>query len=208
MEPDQAERDARVVRMLDELDDVETRIEDLHSVGRPRTIAIYLLLLLVPVAALLAVLVLPGVRSFTPFLIVGDSHQLLELPPATLRIGGMNLQVAGGGYFRLFPLAVMNAGVKQLLRTTRPGVAMLYFHPWEFDPDQPRLPAGRLRRFRHGVNLHRTQDRLRRLLRDFRFGTMTETLVEYAACGLAPARRLASAEPQAAKSGGCFSSMV
>ena len=79
MEPDQAERDARVVRTLDELDDIEAKIEELHSVARPRTIAIYLLLLLVPVAALLAVLALPGVRSFAPFLIVGCAYALIGL---------------------------------------------------------------------------------------------------------------------------------
>jgi polysaccharide deacetylase family protein (PEP-CTERM system associated) len=104
-----------------------------------------------------------------PFEIVGDRHGLLELPPATLRIGGINLPVAGGGYFRLFPLAVMNAGVQQLLRRTRPGVAMLYFHPWEFDPDQPRLPLRSVSRWRTYVGMRRSTTRLDTLLARYRF---------------------------------------
>ena len=69
-------------------------------------------------------------------------HSLLELPPATLGLGGYNLPAAGGGYFRLFPLAVMRAAVRQSERQPT-GVTVLYFHPWEFDPDQPTLPLGR-----------------------------------------------------------------
>jgi hypothetical protein len=79
MEADQAERDARVVRRLDEIDDIEAKIEDLHSVGRPRTLAVYLLLLFLPVAALLAVLFVPGVRSLTPFLLVACAYAFLGL---------------------------------------------------------------------------------------------------------------------------------
>ncbi len=55
--------------------------------------------------------------------------------------------------------------------------AIFYLHPWEIDPEQPRLPAGKLSSFRHYRNLHRTEERLRRLLTDFRFGTVA-TVVE------------------------------
>jgi hypothetical protein len=91
------------------------------------------------------------------------------LPPATLRLAGQNLPVAGGGYFRLFPLAVMTVGMRQLAATTVPPVAMLYFHPWEFDPLQPRLPLGRASRFRTYVGLRKTTPRLKRLLAKYTF---------------------------------------
>ncbi len=54
--------------------------------------------------------------------------------------------------------------------------AVVYLHPWELDPEQPRLPAGKLSRFRHYTNLHRMEERFVRLLQDFSFGTMSEVL--------------------------------
>jgi polysaccharide deacetylase family protein (PEP-CTERM system associated) len=99
----------------------------------------------------------------TPFVAEGEAAHLIELPPATCRVLGQNLPVAGGGYFRLFPLAVMESGLRQLARTV-PAVGVLYFHPWEFDPDQPRLPVGPLARWRTYVGIHRSSARLGRLL--------------------------------------------
>ncbi len=80
----------------------------------------------------------------TPFIAVGNERELLELPPLTYHVAGLNLPVAGGGYFRLFPLFVMKAGLRQAARSAAPQVGMLYFHPWEFDPEQPRLPLKKL----------------------------------------------------------------
>lgn len=99
-----------------------------------------------------------------PFLARGETCSLLELPPATWRVLGANLAVGGGGYFRLFPLAVMRRGIAQTLRQGQPPVAMLYFHPWEFDPEQERLPLSRLSRFRTYVGLTRARERLEALL--------------------------------------------
>lgn len=99
----------------------------------------------------------------TPFLAQGASREILEIPPATWRVCGQNLPVAGGGYFRLFPPMLMRCGVAQLGRTT-PGVSMLYFHPWEFDADQPRLPLGRFAAWRTYVGIGRTMARLRAIL--------------------------------------------
>ncbi|MGC1273670.1 MAG: XrtA system polysaccharide deacetylase [Planctomycetaceae bacterium] len=113
-----------------------------------------------------------------------DIHQverpagsLTEFPPSVYRIGGMNLPVAGGGYFRLLPLAVTLHAIR---RTNddhgRP--FMFYIHPWELDPDQPRLP-GRLRsRWRHYQNLRTTEPKLIRLLQACRFGSATDALIE------------------------------
>ncbi len=100
-----------------------------------------------------------------PFWAVGGKRELLELPPLTYRVGGVNLPVAGGGYFRLFPLAILRAGLRQAARTENLSVAMLYFHPWEFDPDQPRLPLSPLARWRTYVGMGRTTARLKGLLK-------------------------------------------
>ena len=100
----------------------------------------------------------------TPFRLRGQRGEILELPPTTYHLVGPNLPVAGGGYFRLFPLAAMRAGIRQL----SPTVAMLYFHPWEFDPDQPRLSLGRVARFRTYVGTGRSTGRLRTLLTQYR----------------------------------------
>jgi polysaccharide deacetylase family protein (PEP-CTERM system associated) len=108
-----------------------------------------------------------------PFIAVGKERELLELPPLTYRVAGLNLPVAGGGYFRLFPLSMMRAGLRQAARRAEksavPQVGMLYFHPWEFDPDQPRLPLKRLARWRTYVGVRHTTSRLARLLAAFPF---------------------------------------
>lgn len=89
---------------------------------------------------------------------------LLEVPASTSRIGGRNLPSAGGGYFRLLPFAVSS----WLLNRVRSHVgvpAVFYFHPWEIDPQQPRMPNINAKtRFRHYVNLRRFEPRLKRLL--------------------------------------------
>ncbi len=104
----------------------------------------------------------------TPFRLRGPGGgAVLELPMTTWRLGSQNLPVAGGGYFRLFPLRLMFAGIDQLTRAGAP-LAMLYFHPWEFDPGTPRLPLGRAGRFRTYVGLAKTEARLDRLLARYR----------------------------------------
>lgn len=106
-----------------------------------------------------------------PYRPAGTRH-LLEIPPATLRLFGCNLPAAGGGYFRLLPYGVTRRAWRRLNgREGRAGV--FYVHPWELDAEQPR-PRG-LRpatRFRHYVNLSRTEGRLRRLLAEFNWGRM------------------------------------
>jgi polysaccharide deacetylase family protein (PEP-CTERM system associated) len=94
---------------------------------------------------------------------------VLEVPIATARLFRTNVPAGGGGYFRLMPYAVS----RWLLRRVNEldgEPAIFYFHPWELDPGQPRVQGTGLKtRFRHYVNLHRTEARLRRLLSDFRW---------------------------------------
>lgn len=120
-----------------------------------------------------------------PFVVRGRARELLELPPLTLRALGLNLPVAGGGYFRLFPLGFMRAGLRQVARAaaTGPQVGMLYFHPWEFDPGQPRLPLKRLARWRTYVGVTRTSDRLARLLAAFPFRRAIDAVRDIRASG-------------------------
>ena len=112
-----------------------------------------------------------GIRNAprSPFLAEGREGSILELPPATLKLLGPNLPVAGGGYFRLFPLAFMEAGMRQLAKKTKPPVAMLYFHPWEFDSLQPRLPLGLFSRFRTYIGIGKSVKRFKRLLGRHRY---------------------------------------
>jgi hypothetical protein len=87
---------------------------------------------------------------------------------------GYPLPVGGGGYFRLFPYALTRLGLRRINAAGRPFAA--YLHPWEVDPAQPRMKPGVVRAFRHYLNLRRTEPRLRRLLRDFTLGTLSEAL--------------------------------
>jgi hypothetical protein len=104
-----------------------------------------------------------------PFRAGGDRHEILEFPPATLRWWGGNLPVGGGGYFRLFPLALLRRALRQIRRHCVPSVAMLYFHPWEFDPDQERLPLGRVSAFRTYVGIRKSRARILKLMTGQRF---------------------------------------
>jgi hypothetical protein len=104
-----------------------------------------------------------------PFLAHGEESAILELPPATLRVAGANVPMGGGGYFRLFPLWVTERALRQTAADCRPAVAVLYFHPWEFDPGQARLPLRGLSRYRTYVGLGRTRGRLTGLLARHRF---------------------------------------
>ena len=105
---------------------------------------------------------------------------LFEVPGSTVRLGGTNLPVAGGGYFRILPYAWTRWGMRHVNRVEGQP-AVFYLHPWEIDPQQPRLPASVLSRFRHYRNLHVTEARLRALMRDFRFGPLETVLAGCAA---------------------------
>jgi polysaccharide deacetylase family protein (PEP-CTERM system associated) len=107
-----------------------------------------------------------------PYVITGGHGTLVEMPGSTVRFAGLNFPVGGGGYFRLLPYAWTRRGIARINRIEeRP--AIFYLHPWEIDPDQPRLHADLIGRFRHYTNLSRTESRLRSLLSEFRFGPLS-----------------------------------
>lgn len=99
---------------------------------------------------------------------------LAEIPPTTLAWAGMRLPAAGGAYFRLLPYTLVRTAFAQCGRR---GVAgTFYIHPWEIDPKQPRLAVSWPTRVRHYGGLRRTMHKLERLLTDFRFTAVRETL--------------------------------
>lgn len=99
---------------------------------------------------------------------------LVEFPITVVDVMGYPLPMSGGGYFRLFPYGLTRWGLKRVGAGGRPFV--FYCHPWEVDPDQPRVEARWLSRFRHYNNIRRCEGRLRRLLKDFQFGTTRDVL--------------------------------
>ena len=103
--------------------------------------------------------------------------EITEFPMSTVELLGWRVPVAGGGYFRLAPYAVTRAAIRRLNRREgRP--AIVYLHPWEMDPVQPRLPVSPLARLRHSVSIENTEDKLRRMLADFDFAPAAEVLAE------------------------------
>ena len=99
---------------------------------------------------------------------------LVEFPLSTWRFGGRNIPIAGGAYFRLFPYTFTRFGLRRINRSGQ--AAVFYIHPWELDPDHPRLNLAARIRVPHYRGLGQTVSRLRNLLRDFRFDTVSQVL--------------------------------
>ena len=99
---------------------------------------------------------------------------IVEFPLSTARIFRYRLPIAGGGYFRLYPYWLTKAGLKQINSRKKPFI--FYLHPWEIDPEQPRVDTNWLSRFRHYNNLDKCEPRLHQLMRDFNFTTAWEIL--------------------------------
>jgi len=109
-----------------------------------------------------------------PHAITRGGVTLTEFPISTWKLLGRNLPIAGGAYFRIYPYALTRAGFRAINHSGRAGV--FYLHPWELDPDHPRIDLPRRIALTHYVNLRATEGRLRRLLRDFEFAPMREVL--------------------------------
>jgi polysaccharide deacetylase family protein (PEP-CTERM system associated) len=126
---------------------------------------------------------IPGAR-IKPYQHRVGERNIWEVPPTVVRWAGVNLPVGGGGYLRLYPKALTEL---LLAKVNREGRAFqIYIHPWEVDPEQPRLRGSMKSRFRHYVNLSSTLGKLDSLLDQFRFGTLSDVLAD---------ERLRSASP-------------
>ncbi|MGH8580204.1 MAG: XrtA system polysaccharide deacetylase [Gammaproteobacteria bacterium] len=118
---------------------------------------------------------IPHAKTTLHMLKTVDGNSLIECPLSVLPLGGFNVPVAGGGYFRFFPYRFTKWALAQLNRGGDPFV--FYLHPWELDPGQPRIRnATALSRFRHYLNLDRCLSRLVKLIDDFSFAPMCEIL--------------------------------
>ena len=103
---------------------------------------------------------------------------LLEVPVTTARFFNRNWPASGGGYFRLMPYALSSWLLRQVNQNDGQPV-VFYFHPWEIDIDQPRIEGINARtRFRHYVNLHRTEARIRQLLKEFSWAPMDDIFLQ------------------------------
>ncbi|HSE38591.1 MAG TPA: XrtA system polysaccharide deacetylase, partial [Blastocatellia bacterium] len=109
-----------------------------------------------------------------PYAVDAGKNTLIEFPISTWKLLGRNLPIAGGAYFRIYPYALTRRAFASLNDSGHP--AVFYLHPWELDPDHPRIPLPRRISMTHYFNLHKTESRLRRLLGDFSFAPMREVL--------------------------------
>lgn len=116
---------------------------------------------------------IPGAKRFPHWRLTSVGQALFEFPPSTVRGASRNWGIAGGGYLRIFPYQMTKWAIRQI-NEKEGQPAMVYVHPWETDPGQPRIPAGLRSRLRHYTNLSRTEGKLDRLLQDFSFTTLSE----------------------------------
>ena len=106
---------------------------------------------------------------------LASGQSIWEFPPSTVRVAGQNLPVAGGGYLRLLPMGFTRWAIRSIHRRERRPV-MVYFHPWELDPGQPRLQAGWKSHIRHYTGLRKMESRLDEILAQGRFQPLLELL--------------------------------
>ncbi|MBV8937733.1 MAG: DUF3473 domain-containing protein [Alphaproteobacteria bacterium] len=103
---------------------------------------------------------------------------ILEIPLTAVRMLGIDIPASGGGYFRLLPYR-LSEGLLKRARRVNHSPAIFYLHPWEIDPEQPRQRSAPWKsRFRHYLNLNRTEPRLRRLLRNFAWKRMDRLFLD------------------------------
>ncbi|MCX6162785.1 MAG: DUF3473 domain-containing protein [Ignavibacteriae bacterium] len=102
------------------------------------------------------------------------SDNMIEFPMTVAKVFGRRIPCSGGGYFRFYPYWITKKLLKNVNRDKRP--AVFYLHPWEIDPGQPRVDLPMFKKFRHYNNLHKTEIRLEKLLKDFKFTTIKNIL--------------------------------
>lgn len=124
-----------------------------------------------------------GARPGEMFQLDTPAGAIWEVPPSIYKALGFQIPVAGGGYFRLFPYAVSRTLLRRL--ESQGGTLVMYLHPWEIDPQQPRMDGSWVSQFRHYLNLDKTQARLSQLLVDFKFGTIRDIAVSQGKMGRA-----------------------
>jgi polysaccharide deacetylase family protein (PEP-CTERM system associated) len=115
-----------------------------------------------------------GMARVGAYQLATEAGSIWEVSPSTMNACGLQLPVAGGGYFRLFPYGASKMFLKSLEK--QGSQLVMYFHPWELDPEQPRMDGPVLSKIRHYMNLGKTEQRLRLLLRDFDFAPIHDVV--------------------------------
>lgn len=116
---------------------------------------------------------IPTAERF-PFKIKKNGMELIELPISTLSFLGKNVPACGGGYTRILPYSFTRGSIKSLNKEGKP--AVFYFHPWEIDPDQPRIKNSLLKQVRHYYNIEQNERKIGHLLEDFSFDSFKNIL--------------------------------
>lgn len=119
---------------------------------------------------------MPDAPKFPYFQRADSAKSIAEFPLSTLNLLGYRLPIAGGGYFRLYPYLFSQLALASINKFQKKPF-IFYLHPWEIDPEQPRINASVLSKFRHYNNLDKCESRLKRLLEYFNFCTAKEVLI-------------------------------
>jgi polysaccharide deacetylase family protein (PEP-CTERM system associated) len=119
-----------------------------------------------------------GIDGFArdPFLLHTHEGAMKVFPMSIMTAFGQRIQFSGGGYLRLFAMPIVHYGFRQNHRAGRP--VMTYVHPREVNPQHPRVRLSRLQSFKCYVNTKTTEDKLRQLLKSYRFGTVADALAQ------------------------------
>jgi polysaccharide deacetylase family protein (PEP-CTERM system associated) len=128
---------------------------------------------------------IPNAERFPHWEVSAQGNQLFEFPASTIRQLKNNLGVAGGGYLRLLPYSVTSWAIRHI-NAAEGQPAMVYFHPWEIDPDQPVIHAGFRSKIRHYTNLTTMIGKLQRLLEEFQFTTLSQASMAHDAYNALP----------------------
>ncbi|MDL2121700.1 MAG: DUF3473 domain-containing protein [Deltaproteobacteria bacterium] len=115
---------------------------------------------------------LPGAPRFPYYQMTPTGRKIFEIPSSCFDLLGKKIGFAGGGYLRLFPYSFIKRGINEYNRRGHP--VNVYLHPREIDPSHPRIKMPLHRKFKSYVNLHTTENKLRSLLRDYRFGRIKD----------------------------------
>ncbi len=109
-----------------------------------------------------------------PYKIKREKFEFMEFPISTLKLPGFTMPISGGAYFRIYPYQVTKQAIRSVNRSGQP--VTFYLHPWELDPDHPRIDVPRRIALTHYFNLGSTERRLKKLLCDFEMAPMKEVL--------------------------------
>jgi polysaccharide deacetylase family protein (PEP-CTERM system associated) len=118
---------------------------------------------------------IPGAPRFPHLKVLNTGQKIKEFPPSTMRLLGINFPIGGGGYLRILPYCLTSLAIRKINEVEKQP-AMVYVHPWEIDPDQPRISGPWVSRFRHYQNLATTELKFKKLLQEFSFSTLESAL--------------------------------